>query len=396
MATVVISAYNVANTPDYGGHFWVYLQYAHGLRRLGCEVYWLERLRSDRRHDASTDAATFFRRMERYGLAGRAILHQADSRDERVRFIGMSEAAAQRVFRRADLLLNFDYAIDSGLLSRFRRTALVDIDPGLLQFWISRGQLQVPRHDLYLTIGETVGTAAARFPDCGLSWTHIRPPVCLDLWPYSYTPESRRFTTVSSWLGGEYVTEGDRVLFENDKRVSFLEFADLPSHTAAELELALYFKRTPNPPDAGDRDWLEAKGWRVRHALDVAGTPEAYRAYIAASRGEFSCVKPSCVHFQNAWVSDRTLCYLASGKPAVVQATGPSSFLPTGEGMHRFSTVAEAAEALATVEAGYERECRAAREIAEEFFDARIVLAELLDHAMSDGRAGVGRALGRR
>ncbi|HYZ28896.1 MAG TPA: hypothetical protein VE570_07570 [Thermoleophilaceae bacterium] len=388
MATAVISAYNVANTPDYGGHFWVYLQYAHGLRRLGCEVYWLERLsRDDRRPNASTAAATFLRRLERFGFPGRAILYETDSRDDRLRFIGMSETAARRVFDRADLLLNFHYAIGPELLSRFRRTALVDIDPGLLQFWISRGQLQVPRHDVYLTIGETVGTPAARFPDCGLSWKHIRPPVCLDLWPYRYEPESRRFTTVSSWLGGEYVTEDERVLLENDKRVSFLQFADLPSHTPAEIELALYFKRTPNAPDAGDRHWLEGKGWRVRHALDVAGTPDNYRAYIAASRGEFSCVKPSCVYFQNAWVSDRTLCYMASGKPAVVQGTGPSKFLPSGAGMHRFSTVAEAAEALATVEADYERECRAAREIAEASFDARIVLAELLDHALSESAA---------
>ena len=251
MATVVISAYNVANTPDFGGHFWVYLQYAHGLRSLGCDVYWLERLRrDDHRPDASTAAATFFRRMERYGLGGRAMLYDVD---HGLRFIGTSEAAARRVFGRADLFLNFHYAIDPDLLGLFRRTALVDIDPGLLQFWISRGQLEVPPHDVYLTIGETVGTPAARFPDCGLAWTHIRPPVCLDLWPYTYTPERRRFTTVSSWLGGEYVAEGDRVLFENDKRVSFLRFADLPSRTNAELELALYFKRAPNPPDAGDR-----------------------------------------------------------------------------------------------------------------------------------------------
>src|SRR5207247_1890099 len=163
-----------------------------------------------------------------------------------LRFVGVSPAIAEAVFRRADLLLNFHYAIDSALLARFRRTALVDIDPGLLQYWISRGQLHVPLHDLYLTIGETVGTREARFPDCNL--------------------------------------------------------------------------------DAADRALLERKGWRVRHALDVAGTPERYRAYIQASRGEFSCVKPSCVEFQSAWVSDRTLCYLASGKPAVMQDTGPSAF----------------------------------------------------------------------
>jgi glycosyltransferase involved in cell wall biosynthesis len=85
--------------------------------------------------------------------------------------------------------------------------------------------------------------------------------------------------------------------------------------------------------------------------------------------------------FQNAWVSDRTLCYLASGKPVVVQHTGSSAYLPNGEGMFRFSTIEEAAEALAIIENDYERQCRTAREIAESFFDARIVLSDILDLA---------------
>jgi hypothetical protein len=399
MPTVVVSAYNVANTPEFGGHFWVYLQYAHALRRLGCDVFWLERLRNDRRgHDASAAIPTFFRRMEQYGLGGRAILYEtvgSDGADATLHFIGVSSATAESVFRRADLLLNFHYAIDPDLLSRFRRTALIDIDPGLLQFWISQGQLRVPPHDLYLTIGETVGTPAARFTDCGLPWLHIRPPVCLDLWPYSYSPGLRRFTTVSSWLGGEYVVEGTgaakRVLYENDKRVSFLRFADLPAKTSCELELALCFKGRSDAPDVADRKLLERNGWRVRDALEVARTPEHYQAYIQASRGEFSCAKPSYVDFQTGWVSDRTLCYLASGKPAVVQDTGTSAFLPTGEGLFRFSTVEEAAEALAAIEADYERHCRTARAIAETFFDAHTVLSDILNLAETTPR-GVGES----
>jgi hypothetical protein len=394
VATVVVSGYNVANTPEFGGHFWVYLQYAHALRRLGCEVFWLEQLsRDDPRRDASDAVSTFFRRMERYGLGGRAILYETagSDGDGAVRFIGASPATAEAVFRRADLLLNFHYSIDPALLARFRRTALVDIDPGLLQFWISRGQLRVPPHDLYLTIGETVGTPGAHIPDCGLAWTHIRPPVCLDLWPYTYDPASRRFTTVSSWLGGEYVAERrnglTRVLYENDKRVSFLRFAELPARTSCELELALCFKGPSDAPDVADRKLLEQKGWRVRDALDVARTPESYRAYIQASHGEFSCAKPSYVEFQTAWVSDRTVCYLASGKPVVVQHTGPSSFLPTGEGMFRFATVEEAAEALATIDSDYGRHCRAARAIAEAFFDARLVLSDILHLVETPGRA---------
>src|SRR5256885_12568838 len=95
-----------------------------------------------------------------------------------------------------------------------------------------------------------------------------------------------------------------------------------------------------------DRQDREGRGWRIRHSGEVAGTPEAYQAYIQKSRGEFSCAKRSCRKFQNAWVSDRTLCYLASGKPAVVQHTGPSSFLPDGEGLFRFSTPKDAARAF--------------------------------------------------
>lgn len=127
---------------------------------------------------------------------------------------------------------------------------------------------------------------------------------------------------------------------------------------------------------------MESHGWRIRSSRDVAGTPGLYQAYVQGSRGEFSCAKPSCMKFQNAWVSDRTLCYLASGRPVVVQNTGPSSFLPNGEGMFRFSTIGEAVDALATINANYERHSRAAREIAESCFDARKVLGGVLNAAL--------------
>src|SRR2546427_2383669 len=204
------------------------------------------------------------------------------------------------------------------MLSRFRRTALVDIDPGLLQGWMSSGQLLVPPHDVYFTIGETVGTPAATFPDCGLQWNHIRPPVCLALWPWVYDPNCEAFTTVAGWWSGKWVrtTEGGTdVLYENTKRVSFLEFLELPRSTTQVLELALYLAEG----DVEDRQALEQHGWRVRHSREVARNPDLYRSYIQASRGELSCAKPSYVKLQNGWISDRTLCYLASGKPAVGQ-----------------------------------------------------------------------------
>jgi hypothetical protein len=381
MVTVVISPVNVVNFPDGGGHFWVYMQYVQGLHQLGCEVYWLERFCSsgDQGYDASV-LSTFAKRMERYGLAGKLMLymsHEQSGDSGQYTYLGMTQLEAEAILRRADLLLNFDYRIDAILLSCFRRTALVDIDPGLLQFWMATRQLLVPPHDVYITTGETVGTPSALFPDCGRLWFHIRPPICLERWPYVHDPRCEAFTTVSSWWGDEWITDGTEV-YENNKRVPFLEFTELPGRTSQRLELALFF----GDGDAQDLRVLASHGWRVRHSLEVARTPEMYQAYIQGSRGEFSCAKPSCMKFQNAWISDRTLCYLASGKPVVVQNTGPSAFLPNGEGMFRFATLEEAADALATINRDYERHCRAARAMAEAYFDAKQVLRAILNVAL--------------
>src|SRR6058998_4074775 len=278
MSTVVMSVYKVASFPDGGGHFWVYLQYALGLRRLGCEVYWLEQLRPVR--DPNRRAyliSTFQNRMKQFGFEGRTLLY--DTVDGQPCFVGNTRSDAEAVLRRADVLLNFHYAIDPRLLACARRTALVDIDPGLLQFWMSTGELDVPPHDCYLTTGETVGTPAARFSDCGLPWIHIRPAICLDLWPFTFNPLAEAFTTVSTWLTTDFLKvleNGKTVLRENTKRISFLRFLDLPRRTRQPLELALYLV----DKDAEERARLECHGWRVRHPREVADSPEAYRSYI--------------------------------------------------------------------------------------------------------------------
>jgi len=384
MATIVISAYDVVNCPLAGGHFWVYLQYVLGLRLLGHDVYWLEAFRSKGRTEEEAALLAAFRaRIEQYGLANKCILYLAygkePSREAPADYLNMTRAEAEAIFARADLLLNFHYAISPGLLTHFRRTALVDIDPGLLQFWISRGQLRVPHHDFYFTIGESLCRSVAAFQDGGRPWIHFYPPVCLEHWPYVFDPSSKSFTTISNWDSSDWVVDGEAA-YENTKRVAFLDFAELPRLTSQPLELALFMRTERDMAEWKD---LEQRGWHIRQSREVAATPEAYQAYIQASRGEFSCAKRSYVKFQNAWISDRTICYLASGKPAVVENTGPSSFLPQGEGIFRFSTPAEAAEAFAAINADYERHCRAARQIAVRYFDARRSLATLLNIALS-------------
>src|ERR671930_1384981 len=283
MSTVVLSVYKVANFPGGGGHFWVYLQYALGLRQLECEVYWLEQLRSGSGgpDEEARLCATLRERMQAFGFEGKTLLYTADpGAVEGVRFIGCSNAQAKAILRRADVMLNFHYAIDPRLLAWARRTALVDIDPGLLQFWMSTGQLDVPPHDRYLTTGETVGTPAARFPDCGRQWIRFRPPVCLEHWPVKYDPRAEAFTTVSSWSTTDWlkVTEdGKTVLRENTKRVAFLRFLELPRLTSQPLELALYMldkaardaaDHEQVGKDAEDRARLERHGWRVRDSRE--------------------------------------------------------------------------------------------------------------------------------
>jgi hypothetical protein len=381
VATVVVSSFNVASFPDGGGHFWVYLQYVHALRQAGCDVYWLEQLHPS--GDATFDeraVALFRKRIAAFGFDERALLYTREG-DHGRSWLARPAHEAEAILQRADLLLNFHYAIDPSLLALPKRNALVDIDPGCLQQWIATGLLAVPRHDVYLTTGETVGTPGTPFPDIGVDWIHFQPLVCLDLWPRRSDPSCEAFTTVSGWSADTWLPireNGREVLRENTKRISFLEFADLPRHTARPLELALDLADS----DAPERSLLESRGWRVRHAYEVAGSPEAYRGYVQRSRGELSCARPSCLWFQNAWVSDRTVCYLASGKPVVVQHTGPSSFLPDGEGMFRFEALEGAAHALVRIDAGCERHCRAARELAEAYFDARKGIERILVGAL--------------
>ena len=265
-----------------------------------------------------------------------------------------------------------------------------------MQYWWASGQIAPARHDHWVTTGETVGTRAATFFDCGVHWQRIRPPVHLPSWPV-VDCDPGPFTTVTSWWGDEWLVVDDGRVIENNKRVGFTPYFDLPRRSGASLELAAYFGGEPGSSTAsdpvtpnsvaGDRDDVDALirgGWRLRRSQEVAADPVSYRSYIQRSKGEFSCVKPSCVLFENAWISDRSLCYLASGRPVVVENTGPSDVLDVGVGLVRFASFDEAVEALADVEGRYGEHREAARALVEDHFDAASVVAGLLDHLCGD------------
>ena len=384
--TVCLAPANTVAYPNGGGHLWVYLHWALGLKALGCRVIWLEGIDVDesdtspaarrrrRGGPAAACVAELKAHLAPYGLADALALYAIDGQPVPVDIAqgAMDLTAAAE----ADLLLNLWHSAPARVVGQFRRSAFVDTDPGLLQIWMTTGAVQLARHDLYFTIGETVGTPAARFPDCGLRWRHTPPPVFLPEWPTIPVARAAAYTTVAHWWGGSFEFNG--ITFSNEKRVSFLEYQDLPRRTPVPLELAVCLAEFHDEY----RQILEPKGWRLREAWDLSATPESYRAYIQRSRGEFSCAKPAYVSLDTAWVSDRTLCYLASGKPAVVQHTGASRLLPDAEGLFRFRTMDEAVRALAAAETEYDRHGRAARALVEEHFDARRVVARVLEQAL--------------
>jgi hypothetical protein len=262
---------------------------------------------------------------------------------------------------------------------RARRSALIDLDPGMTQLWAAAGDLPLPPQDVYFTVGEGIADGTARVHDLGIEWRHTPPCVCLEEWPRC-EPLAGAYTTVSNWWAtpGEDWVELDGRWIENTKRRAWEPFLQLPRRSSVRLELALGgLTRGP------ELRLLREHGWEVRDAWKVAGDPHAFRTYIASSRGELSAAKPLTVSLRTGWLSDRSACYLASGRPVIVQCTGPSRFLDGREGLLRFRTAEEAVQALGAVEHDYARHATRARELAEQHLDARAVAGRVLEDALA-------------
>jgi hypothetical protein len=335
----------LASKAESGGEAWVRLSYALGFRRLGCDVRLVEEAPG-----APPEAIAYARSAaERFGL----VYSSADDAEE------------------GDLLVNVSGNVRSAEVHRrFRRTAFVDIDPGFTQFWHERGIEPIPDHDVYFTIGHNIGTNGCSIPTCGLEWRHTRPPAVLDEWPVSGGAFDR-FTTVSTWRSPFGAIEPYGL-----KHHQWRMFLDLPEQTGLAFEAALDI----DPADAADRDALEQSGW---HLVDpgVTAEPELFRDYVQGSGAEFSVAQGIYVETDSGWFSDRTVRYLASGRPVLVQDTGFTSTLPAGEGLLAFRTCEEAAAGARAIADDYERHARAARAVAEEHFDSDRVLARMLEDA---------------
>ncbi len=373
---VFVASGFVAKYPTGGGSFWVPLQYLLGLRALGVEAYWLELLWPQGDVARARRFVPVFRRyVEEAGVAQHAalVLFPDNERDDAPGSEEQSGGPADLWARARDgVLLNFAHSVPAPLRDRFARRVLLDVDPGQFQLWARQFELGVGSHDAYVTIGQNLGAADCPVPLGGIPWQRVWPPVHLPAWPAQGGPGAR-WTTVTQWWSEGWTILGDEVI-EGHKRTSFLRVVDLPRRAPAALELAANI----HPEETADLSLLRDHGWALADPALVAGTPADFRGYVQGSRGEFSCAKPSYVRARPGWVSDRTVCYLASGRPCVVEGTGAERHLPASAGLRFFATTEDAAEAIAAIEADYATSARAARALAEEVFSTAVVLPGLL------------------
>lgn len=376
---VVLANATLANYFQGGGHWTWFLQYPLGLRQLGHRVFWLEIMPSTENAEADRLAVrNFFGRLSEFGLerdAAVAVTPNPPMHDtDQAQLFGRTAVELGALSRDADLLWNFWYALQEPLLLRFRRRAFIDVDPGHLQICAELGACKLDRHDTYLTIGLNAGEEHCQIPTLGLKWRPFRPFVHLPSWNVGADPGPEApFTSVTQWKWEELHYQ-NRVL-SLSKREAYLRYLTLPMRTRRRFELAA---NVGEADPTGDRELLRRNGWSVVNPHEVAPTPAAYCRFIQNSRAEFNCPKPIHLELKTGWLSDRSLGYLASGRPVLAEDTGFTSKLSAGRGLLAFRNLDEAADAVAAVDENYAQQSRAAREIAETYFDSRRCLNEML------------------
>ena len=380
MLTVIVGSGFVAQYPQAGGVFSVVLQFVLGLRRFGCRVCWLELLWPEGEADRS-HIRTFVERLAHFGLADNFCLiyfpgGQWPEAGPAREWYGFTPDRFRTFCREADILLDLCYSVrPPDLLAPIRRTALLDLDPLFMQVAMHEKTLRLP-HDLFFTVGQNVGRAGCSVPSAGVQWQTFWPPVDLDLWQSATVDPEAHFSTVSQWWGYP-ATCYDGETYEGSKRTEFLRFADLPILTGKPFELALNL----SPADAEDRRLMIERGWHLLDAHRVAGDFASYRRYVQNARAEFSVAKPGYTKSRSGWFSDRSACYLAAGKPVLLQDTGFRDHLPVGRGLLSFTTLEQAVDGVEDIQRNYASHRQAAREIAGEHFEAKKVLGKLLRDA---------------
>ncbi len=378
-STTIVIAGALAQKPKIAGHTWVLLQYLLGFRRLGWRTLFIDYLEpslcvdEEGRNCAFENSVNLRYALDvvrAFGLEEDYVLTGPGGESS----LGMPRSRLlERVGHSVALLNMMGYLRDEEILGRASKRVFLDIDPGFGQFWDDLG-LHCPfaGYDSFVTIGLNIGRPDCMIPTRGLDWIVTPQPVVLEWWPRSEVP-GESFTTIASWRGAYGPVEFQGKSY--GLRVhQFRRFVELPGRTGRPFELALAI----DPAETRDLALLSDNGWTLVDPRLVAGDALAYRSYIGASLAEFSVAKDIYVRTRGGWISDRSLCYLASGKPVLAQETGFSGHYPTGEGLIAYSTLEEAVAGVEEITRDPHRHARAARALAEEYFDSDKVLARLL------------------
>ena len=369
--SVVIGA-ALAHRMGYGGHAWALLQYVLGFRALGFEVTVVDRLEPGMLPAGDEAAALRSLRalLGDVGLKGSYSVLGADGSA----LDGLERGEVLRRTRDARFLLNvMGFVNDPEVLAAAGRRVFLDIDPGFGQVWRELGLADVfDSHDDFVTVGRNVGSAECGVPTCGLRWLTLPHPVVLDSCPP--VGGGTDFTSVGSWRGPYDPVEygGTRLGLRVHE---FRRFMELPRRVEARFRVGLEI----DAGETSDLEQLRAGGWQLVDPREVAADPGTYLSFVQGSLAEFTVAKGLYVALRTGWLGDRTACYLASGKPALVQDTGLASHYALGEGLLAYSTLDEAVDGVVQILGDYPRHASAARRIAEEHFDARLVLGRLVE-----------------
>jgi hypothetical protein len=362
----------LAGTPFHGGATWAVLQYVLGLADLGHDVYFVEPIEGEQ--EAYVDAAAqYFRSVvAEFDLSQRAAL-LAEGTEQT---IGLPYGRLLQIAQSADLLLNLSGILtDVHLIDPIASRVYVDLDPVFTQFWQARDGIDMHfgGHTHFVTVGMAIGSPECPVPTCDLEWIPTLQPVVLDRWPVAKQVTHDALTTIANWRGYGSVWDGD--IQYGQKVHSLRPLIGLAERSPKPIELALNIHRD----ESTDLEALTSGGWRLVDPSEVTATPGDYQRFIQGSWAEFGLAKSGYVLAHSGWFSDRSICYLASGRPVLGQDTGFSAYLPVGQGLLAFSSEDEALAGIEELCRDYSRHRKMAREIAEAHFDSRIVLSGLID-----------------
>lgn len=368
----------IASDPRQGGATWAILQYVLGFRQLGHEVYLIEPVASEaiRPHDSTieeSDNACYFRQvMAEFDLVDNATFLLSQTKQT----LGIPYENLRQIARSADLLINVSGMLtDETLIACIPVRIYLDLDPAFNQLWsaVQKIDMRFSGHTHFVSIGQAIGDATCSVPTCGLNWEKTFQPIVLEKWPVAANIRYDGFTTIGNWRGYGSI-EHQGVLY-GQKAHSLRQFLRLPTLTNERFMLALAI----HPAETKDLNALETSGWQLLDPAKVAHSPKTYQEFIQGSAAEFGIAKSGYVTSRCGWFSDRSVCYLASGRPVVAQETGFSKFLPTGDGLFAFQTIDEILNAIERLRSDYAHHASRARSIAEEYFDSSKVLSRLLN-----------------